>query len=536
MADRVPTSPTLPHLVRQWPIATKLAQNLPAGSLINLARTSSSLRAALHGFDDLNTYESDHTEARRSGGQPDALGKDILPRKGLQLGHHRTPYWEGLKRAAQFTCSSRTHTKGDKMRSCRYCSAPICESCVIKHGFAKSENTFKNRCRFMCQRCWNTGNQQRQYRYSGRHNSAEKGGHKFARENGRICICTSQDGWLCNDCKENQNDGVRLDGLNMCFGQDCEMELEDDKDRRKICLWCDNPLPRGRVSMQSRLAFDQKLMMMGASERAVGLPADTHVTEYPRISYNSIPLSRRAIRGNHAVKDDPDADVPQYLPTLSLHFGRDQPRTIETCGTKVGKWKYDSDFLRCFMTRCTKHKDAISLRNATFLDQPGPLFLKTNMDVWMIKNRTTLDEPFEAGAFSENLTSATSDWAMVMGHESAEEQTLVEESMLAERRLAGEEALDEAKTLPREKKRDKEMNHPSSRGSNAGGVRQQQDDEWVILQNEEISEAYKKTQGQPRPDQQGAGTGVPEVRPGEQPPGYGADTQVLEVGEFPRFE
>ena len=202
MSETSAASLTLLSVVRQWPVARNIAEHLPAGSLINLARCSTSLRLMLHGFDMPATLEDEVTTDSGTRPNSDDVMLDVRPRQALQIGAHNTRYWEGLKRAAQFTCSSKTHTKGDKTRSCIYCSMPICESCVVKHSFGKNENTFKNRCRFMCQHCWDIGNIQKEWRWRERPNPAGEYSHKSAAEDRQYCTCTSKDGWVCNDCKE----------------------------------------------------------------------------------------------------------------------------------------------------------------------------------------------------------------------------------------------------------------------------------------------------------------------------------------------
>jgi hypothetical protein len=542
--DSVFTSPTLVSIVRQWPIATNIAQNLSVGSLITLARTSSSLRAALHGLEYSVDYEADVSGEKPTVGKSDECGKGVRPRKMVQPGDHRTPYWEGLKRVAQFTCSSKTHTKGDKTRSCLYCSIPICESCVVKHSFGKNENTFKNRCRFMCQRCWDAGNRQKEFRYTGKRDAPERDPHKFAGEARRLCECTGKDGWVCNDCKEKQNTSMRVNGSDVCFGQDCEMKLEDDKDRRKICLWCDNPVPRGRPSIRSSLAFDQKLMMDAKefliyTEEREREPCLTKAQAeyYENNVHRPSPmlLSRRDMRGNHAVKDDPDADVQQYLRNLEVfnyqQFAWERPSGDEIYDSKLGKWRYSSDFLRCFMKRCTKHRDVAFLKTVTSLDPRDAPYSKTNMDLWMMKASWTLDELAEVGGFTESLETEfgafleseparteTGDWG--------EEQTLADEQTLAEERtLAGEETPCEERTV------DKTVSRPRSKGSKVREEDQDGDGEFTIIHDDETSEAREATAGPAYHDEQSFEPSPGEIQPEEQPPEYGADTLVLETGD-----
>lgn len=91
------TSPELESSLRIWPVAETLSTYLPVGDLISLSRSSSSLRASLHGFSE--PYESDPP------------GPQGTPRQSLNIGQHDTPSWHRLKHLAPFECSSPKHTK-----------------------------------------------------------------------------------------------------------------------------------------------------------------------------------------------------------------------------------------------------------------------------------------------------------------------------------------------------------------------------------------------------------------------------------------
>jgi hypothetical protein len=505
MNENSTASPTLLSVVRQWPVASNVAQYLPAGSLINLARTSTSLREILHGFESRSTSEL-HThiwsDSRIFTSSEDA-NKDAGPsNEVLHIGAHRTAYWEGLKRLAPFTCSSKSHTKGEKTKSCRYCSMPICESCVVKHSFGKNENTSKNRCRFMCQRCWDTGNVRKERRYSGRVSAAGAYSYKSAAADREFCICTTKDGWVCKDCKEKQNTDARVDGTKVCFGQNCAMILGEDKDRRKICLWCDKPVPRGRASMESRIAFDHK--MRDARRREISSQL-ADLEEYERNRRRQMLMSRRELRGDEAVEDDPDADVQQFLRNLDMFNYQGlifclecrsgvQPSGDEVYASKHGRWKYNSHFLKCFMRRCGKHNNVAHLRSVTSPDEADAPVPKTNMELWMMKRRRRLDEQAEMEEPAPTSTSSSNSIIDRIETQQTEEQ------------------------MP-----DAEANIDQTEGFGTEDEDQEADDRTV--------QSQQGREAQTRHDESSSGPAVAEIQPGERPPEYGADTLILESGD-----
>lgn len=500
---------TLLSVVRQWPVARNIAEHLPAGSLINLARSSASLRSVLHGFDMSTTVERCVEADLQAHAAADDVIDEIHSRQVLHIGAHRTHYWEGLKRAAPFTCSSKTHTKGDKTRSCLFCSMPTCESCIVKHSFGKNESTFKNRCRFMCQRCWNIGNVQKERRYSGRSTATNKYSHKSAATDRQYCTCTSKDGWVCNDCKEKQNVEARVDGAKVCVGQGCGSTLEEDKYRRKICLWCDKPVPRGRASMESRIAFDQKLM--DARERELNSQI-ADFEEYESNRRKQMRMSRRELRGDEAVRDDPDADVEQFVRNLDIlnyqSLCGKQPSGDEIYGSKHGKWKYESNFLKRFMERCPTHKDAASLKSMTFLESPDVPSPKTNMDLWVMKARRLLDEEAEILGLTDN-SDAASDTSF---------DFIADTTDVSQRTQEQTPDADDA------------TSHRIEKATETEEV-QEHDIESSLRQEDGIATAQKETQAHVRLDEATLEPGFADVQPGERPPEYGADTLILESGD-----
>jgi hypothetical protein len=347
---------TLLSIAGPWPIALTLATYLPAGDLINLARTSIPLRAVLHGLQPPSPADLQFTSHSR-------------PRPALRIGDHQTSYWKQLKQAAPFLCASPTHTKGSSPRPCRYCSTPICEACIVRDSFAKrNENTFKNRCRFLCKECWNSGNPHRRCRFKGDSDSPQGGAsrYNFAPGDGEFCACTNKDdGWLCISCKDMQNAEANASGSRLCFGEACSEALEEDKDRRRICLWCDRPMLRGRASIESRLAFDQKILQDARAKRSLGFEDRT------RKQQTLYRMSRRELRGDEAVERDPLADAPQFvrhLDTMNYQsFMRREhaPSGEQVYQSKFGRWVYGRNFLIEIGKCCKRLPKRSEFRNLT---------------------------------------------------------------------------------------------------------------------------------------------------------------------------
>jgi hypothetical protein len=359
---------TLLSIASPWPIAITLASYLPAGDLINLARTSVQLRAALHGFQPPSATDLQATP--RS-----------YPRLAPRIGSHETSYWKQLKEASPFLCASPTHTKGSRPHPCRYCSTPICEACIVRDSFAKgAENTFKNRCRFLCKSCWNSGNPHRRCRFKGDPASPEPGPsrYNFAPGDGEFCACTTKDdGWVCIRCKDVQNAEANSTGFGLCFGEGCTSVLEEDKDRRRICLWCDRPMLRGRASMESRLAFDQKMHDVRTMR---GLSFE----EATRKQQKLYKMSRRELRGDEAVAQDADADAPQFVRHLdTTNYQRFMRREHTPSGeqvyqSKLGRWVYDRTFLLEIGKCCKRLPKSVEVRNLTRVD--GKQIERTNLE------------------------------------------------------------------------------------------------------------------------------------------------------------
>ena len=287
---------TLHSTLSAWPVADALARALPVGDLLTLARTSSALRASLHGFPlplDTNNNEAARPPVRDS----------------IYVGLHQTPEWRSLKEAAPFECSSKTHTKGSKPRPCRLCSTPICEACIVRDSFAhRNENTFKHRTRSFCLPCWQNGNLSKSMRYSG-------AGQQQLEPDTSHCVCTlMKDGWLCLPCKWQQNKEAQAPEAKTCHGEACDNDVGPDAGSRRLCLWCQRTLPP-HLGGASRRAWNQKMIeARKRSARSRMLDLEEYNTKLTR----SMKVTRRELRGDEAVKGDPLADLPQFIRDLDV--------------------------------------------------------------------------------------------------------------------------------------------------------------------------------------------------------------------------
>ena len=224
--------PVLLNLLSIYPILEELVPHMGLGDVIRLSRVSSQYRAVMHGFELPATEENSR----------------------LRIGEHRTALWESLKSKSVLRCAETQHrpTK-HTIRSCRICSFPVCEACVIRESFSKpNELTFHNRSRKMCSKCWSTGrHQKRQLLDQG---SWECGYGPDPAGAGDICACSAKDGHLCLECKTMQN-SKSVDEVGKCYGEACKVSL-DETEVGRVCLWCDLALPDGPQRAVSRRQYD----------------------------------------------------------------------------------------------------------------------------------------------------------------------------------------------------------------------------------------------------------------------------------------
>jgi hypothetical protein len=182
-----------------------------------------------------------------------------------------------------------------------------------------------------------------------------------------------------------QNAEANTSGSRLCFGEACSVALEEDKDRRRICLWCDRPMLRGRASFESRLAFDQK-MQDARAKRSLSFEDRT------RKQQNLYRMSRRELRGNEAVKQDPLADAPQFVRHLdTMNYQRfmrweHAPSGEQVYQSKLGRWVYDRNFLIEIGKRCKRLPKRSEFRNLTTGDGKDPGRTNLEAGYWKCEN------------------------------------------------------------------------------------------------------------------------------------------------------
>ena len=295
---------------------------------------------------------------------------DPNPVRGFSnIGFHDTPYWARLKNLAPFVCASKTHTKGGSPRPCRYCSRPVCEACIVKDSFLHpKENTFNNRCRSMCPACWDNGNVSKSRRYPSASSQQPQGWYEHEEATDGVCTCTlKNDAYLCIPCKNLQNSQAVSESAKQCHGHGCHNAVGDDARRRRICTWCHKPLP-GHLGGAARLEWNQKIIearRMAAESRRADLE------EYNTRRLKLLRMSRRELRGDDSVRNDPDADTPQYVRHLdTFNYRAFMPEYAAPTGSEVyqskkGYWMYSQGFLQHMGRFCAKLPLNQGVTNAT---------------------------------------------------------------------------------------------------------------------------------------------------------------------------
>lgn len=225
------------------PIQESLLYSLPLGALLNLSKTNSSFRAAFHGF---RFERHDH---------------EMLPstksRTLLYLGQHNTVHWKCCKSKSLLLCSESQHVRGEKIRGCRVCSMPVCEACVIKSSFGKTDaRTFSNRTRSLCPDCYDLGNVHEDRLSEG--NVIERPPSQLI-PGERPCICTAKDGHLCFACKTKQKCDAK-ENLDQCHGEGCS-RAKDGGFAGRVCLWCDRRLSRENGRATTRRDYDLRHLL-----------------------------------------------------------------------------------------------------------------------------------------------------------------------------------------------------------------------------------------------------------------------------------
>lgn len=367
---------TLEIVVAPWPIARSLSCHLGAGDLISLARASAGLRAVLHGFKKPIPLDSLQHEDL---GVVQVSKRTV--RQSLNIGFHDTLYWQRLKEEARFSCSSPTHTRGDKCRACRFCSKPICEACIVRSSFQRGkENTFNNRVRYFCAGCWDGGNITRSRRFPLSSTRRHSEWYSSSGTGDDHCICTlKNDGWLCLECKDRQNYEAATSEIKLCHGAGCKNPIGVHYERRRTCLWCQKTLP-SPFGGASRHVWTQQ--MIDAKQRSIQA-LSTDIEEYNRLRLTTMRMTRREFRGEDAVKDDPEADKPQFVRHLDTmnyeHFmGHDSaPTGQQVYDSKRGYWRYNKKFLLRMRSRCCEVSPRADL---THIREGASEFVRTNAE------------------------------------------------------------------------------------------------------------------------------------------------------------
>lgn len=370
---------SLEFLLNIWPVTSSIASHATAGDLVSLSRASSATRAAVHG----SNFER----------KPHGIGSDPHSTfRGLCIGQHQTPQWTTLKSTTAFVCSVATHkeprsstTNANVVRPCKFCSRPICSTCKVRSWFAdqgQSQKSLKHRTRYLCTKCWQTGNLRKDFRYPAEHVSREHifQGRSYDQRGGRCTCSASDDNWVCTDCRtfeiasgpSNKTlDDVRRDHIEIgpktlrevdagqantvtCYGLNCNNLIDDyNRDGRRICLWCSKGLPR-QFAGESRLRWQQGQVEI----RAINAESRSRdMLEYHRNRFRALTMSRREMRSTEQCvqltgKDGLEHDEAIYVRHLdavnyrALAGDAAAPTPDEVYQSKNGRWRYSAEFLK----------------------------------------------------------------------------------------------------------------------------------------------------------------------------------------------
>lgn len=240
---------------------------------------------------------------------------------------------------------------------------------MARSSFANpGEQTFKNRCRSYCETCWSNGSRHKRQKttddcicHQGAQTEKPETNESLV-EATKTCECTNtKDGWVCLECKRLQNSGWR-DGT--CAGEGCSNPLDEASERRKICMWCDKPLPI-TATRDNPHVYKQKVvdaMAREAAKRQADLEA--HAQRRQR----RLKMTRRELRGSTGAVDN----VPEFVRSLDtvnytqlIEYEHLVPTSQQVYNSKQGKWQYDVGFLLAFQTYCTTVPVSRSVKEAT---------------------------------------------------------------------------------------------------------------------------------------------------------------------------
>jgi hypothetical protein len=236
-----------------------------------------------------------------------------------------------------------------------------------QENYKKNEPTFKNRRRYLCVDCWTTGTP-----HVGRHVTGPSPeftlSYNFAPGSGDFCVCTVKDGFLCTTCKNEQN--LEAKNAIRCAGQGCNNFVEEDKESRRICLWCDLPLLKSKHRSENRdprkeynfgYVFEGKIVEDKPMDRIASWTRRQETRERrPRDDVFSLTRSRFTDFERRRIERllNPDETGAQYVRHLAeidyKAFGARRPHRKRVMDSMKGIFKYDLDFLMQFEHICTK--------------------------------------------------------------------------------------------------------------------------------------------------------------------------------------
>lgn len=143
------------------------------------------------------------------------------------------------EKVSSASCSEPHHTKGSSTKPCRICSTPVCDGCIVKASFAKEEVTL-HMCRaYSCIECWISRKPLQGRRPAG----------PLDEDNDTFCICSTQDKWLCLQCKHTRR-RFSESHIIQCEGRECSTIMESACYGGITCLLCGLETRPGREISQ----------------------------------------------------------------------------------------------------------------------------------------------------------------------------------------------------------------------------------------------------------------------------------------------
>ena len=238
----------------------------------------------------------------------------------------------------------------------------------------------------MCATCWDQGNVSKSRRFHLRpsqHDSFPAGRDEISDD---VCTCTLKNqGYLCIPCKNVQNTQAANENAKDCHGQGCKNPAGEESKRRRVCTWCDKPLP-GHIGGRERREWNTKMV---EAKRRAALSRQADLQEYNKQRLKQLRMSRRDLRGDDIVKDDLEADNPIYVRHLDTvnyrrfndYLGGAAPSGNEVYQSKRGYWMYSRDFLLSFGERLSRRSySALSREWKQVTDTGATTFARTTLE------------------------------------------------------------------------------------------------------------------------------------------------------------